>query len=93
MLSAESYNAIGNIYLVQFTNFVDFLEKMSMIKLLNRNLPVNNDFICKNTVNNNAKTKIVPKLLLAHTWEKDIDPTDYWMSEKLDGVRALWNTK
>jgi DNA ligase-1 len=32
-----------------------------------------------------------PPLLLAHSWEDDIDPTGYWMSEKLDGVRAFWD--
>lgn len=32
-----------------------------------------------------------PNLLLAHTWENDVDLTDWWMSEKLDGVRAWWD--
>ena len=32
-----------------------------------------------------------PPLLLAHTWEHDVDLTGWWMSEKLDGVRAYWN--
>ncbi|KAK6497488.1 hypothetical protein TWF481_011895 [Arthrobotrys musiformis] len=34
-----------------------------------------------------------PFLLLAEKWdqEKGIDPTGYFMSEKLDGVRAYWN--
>lgn len=31
-----------------------------------------------------------PPLLLAHTFE-DEDPTNWWMSEKLDGVRAYWD--
>ncbi|CAM4740709.1 unnamed protein product [Rotaria magnacalcarata] len=31
------------------------------------------------------------KVLLAETWSEDIDPTDWWMSEKLDGVRAYWS--
>jgi DNA ligase-1 len=31
-----------------------------------------------------------PPLLLAHVWENDIDLTGWWMSEKLDGVRAYW---
>ncbi|MEZ4320365.1 MAG: DNA ligase [Myxococcota bacterium] len=31
-----------------------------------------------------------PKVLLAHSWE-DQDPTGWWMSEKLDGVRAWWD--
>lgn len=32
----------------------------------------------------------VPPLLLAHSLE-DEDPTGWWMSEKLDGVRAYWD--
>ena len=32
-----------------------------------------------------------PALLLAHKWEVDQDPRGWWMSEKLDGVRALWD--
>jgi DNA ligase 1 len=32
-----------------------------------------------------------PALLLAHKWEQDVDPTGWWLSEKLDGVRAYWN--
>ncbi len=32
-----------------------------------------------------------PPILLAHKWETDHDPTGWWMSEKLDGVRAYWN--
>jgi DNA ligase 1 len=33
-----------------------------------------------------------PPLLLAHRWE-DQDPTGWWLSEKLDGVRAYWDGK
>ena len=33
-------------------------------------------------------------LLLAHVWnEEEHDPTGWWMSEKLDGVRAYWDGK
>jgi DNA ligase-1 len=32
-----------------------------------------------------------PTLLLAETWDGALDPTDWWMSEKLDGVRAYWD--
>ncbi len=32
-----------------------------------------------------------PPLLLAHRWENDRDLTGWWMSEKLDGVRAYWD--
>ena len=36
-----------------------------------------------------------PPVLLAHDWWKvpDCDPTGWWMSEKLDGVRAYWDGK
>jgi DNA ligase 1 len=34
-----------------------------------------------------------PPLLLAHSWENDIDLAGWWMSEKLDGVRAYWDGK
>src|SRR6516165_9460214 len=29
-----------------------------------------------------------PALLLAETWDGVLDPSDWWLSEKLDGVRA-----
>src|SRR5208282_6202409 len=32
-----------------------------------------------------------PPLLLAHKWELDIELAGWWMSEKLDGVRAFWD--
>jgi DNA ligase-1 len=34
-----------------------------------------------------------PPLLLAESWDNATDLTDWWMSEKLDGVRAYWNGK
>lgn len=34
-----------------------------------------------------------PALLLAETWSEDQDPADWLISEKLDGVRALWDGK
>ena len=34
------------------------------------------------------------KLLLAHPWDAaKVDPTGWWVSEKLDGVRAFWDGK
>lgn len=30
-------------------------------------------------------------VLLAHKFENDVDPTGWWWSEKLDGVRAYWD--
>jgi len=39
-----------------------------------------------------AKPKpAVPKLLLAETWTPDADVSGWWLSEKLDGVRAYLN--
>ena len=32
-----------------------------------------------------------PPILLAHTWDAQHDPTGWWMSEKLDGIRAYWD--
>ncbi len=34
-----------------------------------------------------------PPLLLAHRWEAEVDLTGWWLSEKLDGVRAYWDGK
>ena len=38
-----------------------------------------------------AGTSGAPPLLLAHKWESDVNPSGWWLSEKLDGVRAYWN--
>jgi len=37
------------------------------------------------------KKETAPPILLAHKWELEHDPTGWWMSEKLDGVRAYWD--
>jgi len=34
-----------------------------------------------------------PSLLLAESWDFLTDPTGWWLSEKLDGVRAYWDGK
>ncbi|MCC6333999.1 MAG: DNA ligase [Myxococcales bacterium] len=34
---------------------------------------------------------VAPPVLLAHPWENDVDLTGWWISEKLDGVRAWWD--
>jgi DNA ligase-1 len=34
-----------------------------------------------------------PGVLLAHAWQNDVDLAGWWMSEKLDGVRAYWDGK
>jgi DNA ligase-1 len=36
---------------------------------------------------------IAPPVLLAETWDTEANLTDWWMSEKLDGVRAYWDGK
>ena len=38
-----------------------------------------------------VKKKEKPPVLLAHVWENDIDLDGWWISEKLDGVRAYWD--
>src|SRR5688500_3311306 len=34
-----------------------------------------------------------PPILLAQSWTNDVDLAGWWMSEKLDGVRAYWDGK
>jgi DNA ligase-1 len=34
-----------------------------------------------------------PPVLLAEVWDRALDLTGWWMSEKLDGVRAYWDGK
>src|SRR5213075_711077 len=34
-----------------------------------------------------------PPLLLAESWDNAADLSGWWMSEKLDGVRAYWDGK
>lgn len=46
------------------------------------------------TLTSTAKTdgaKAAPALLLANKWEEHVDPTGWWISEKLDGMRAFWD--
>lgn len=37
-----------------------------------------------------AAAKDAPPILLAHSWDNATDLSDWWISEKLDGVRAYW---
>lgn len=37
--------------------------------------------------------EVIPGLLLAHSWDNSTDLSGWWMSEKLDGVRAYWDGK
>ncbi|MCE9545459.1 MAG: DNA ligase [Planctomycetia bacterium] len=43
--------------------------------------------------NDDSEKAAGPALLLAHTWENDVDLAGWWLSEKLDGVRAYWDGK
>jgi len=36
---------------------------------------------------------LAPPLLLAESWDGVTDPAGWWLSEKLDGVRAFWDGK
>src|SRR4051794_7422392 len=36
---------------------------------------------------------VAPPVLLAETWDSEANLRDWWMSEKLDGVRAYWDGK
>ncbi len=41
-----------------------------------------------------SSTKVsAPPLLLAESWSSETDPRGWWVSEKLDGVRAYWDGK
>jgi DNA ligase-1 len=40
-----------------------------------------------------ASTEAAPALVLAEVYRNSIDPAAYWVSEKLDGVRAYWDGK
>ena len=67
-------------------------------KKLNKSKPGNSSKktpkkIHKETPNKQAEPKKVPPLLLAHKWDNEQDVTGWWISEKLDGVRAYWDGK
>lgn len=38
-----------------------------------------------------APSASAPALMHARLWQADHDPSGYWVSEKLDGVRAFWD--
>ncbi len=40
-----------------------------------------------------VEVKPIPALLLAESWDNKQDVTGWWISEKLDGVRAYWDGK
>lgn len=49
--------------------------------------------ICLFPTNVFSKDLPPPKLMLANVYHENISLKDYWVSEKYDGVRALWNGK
>jgi DNA ligase 1 len=38
-----------------------------------------------------SQTFAPPRLMLANVYHTEVDISDYWVSEKYDGVRAFWN--
>lgn len=40
-----------------------------------------------------AQPSAAPTLLLAQTWDGELNPSGWWLSEKLDGLRAYWTGK
>lgn len=44
-------------------------------------------------VHGDESKKPIPNLQLANVYHTEIDLQEYWISEKLDGVRAYWNGK
>jgi DNA ligase-1 len=40
-----------------------------------------------------ATVAVAPALMLAKDWQERLDPVDFLVSEKLDGVRAFWDGK
>src|SRR5208283_862726 len=44
-------------------------------------------------VKTSSRDSTAPPLLLAETWDNQVDLAGWWMSEKLDGVRAYWDGK
>jgi DNA ligase-1 len=47
----------------------------------------------KPTAEGDSEEDSGPPLLLAESWDNAADLSDWWMSEKLDGVRAYWDGK
>lgn len=54
---------------------------------------IGGSLVMKGAKTKSKVTAVPPALLLAEKWTDAVDPTGYWMSEKLDGVRAYWDGK
>ena len=48
---------------------------------------------CRPSPGRRRTAAAAPPLLLAESWDCLADPTGWWLSEKLDGVRAYWDGK
>jgi len=53
--------------------------------------PANEAGAADDAVGSDGEAEEGPPLLLAHKWENDVDISGWWLSEKLDGVRAYWD--
>ena len=49
--------------------------------------------VCNPSSKDQRSYAIPGKISLAHPWKQSMDPTNYIMSEKLDGMRAYWTGK
>src|SRR5882724_11541758 len=49
--------------------------------------------VAKTAAGGAEDAKTGPPLLLAESWDNATDLSEWWMSEKLDGVRAYWDGK
>ncbi|KPA19065.1 DNA ligase [Candidatus Magnetomorum sp. HK-1] len=76
------------LYLTSQTNIC--IKKINNIKLCIFTLSF---FLCFSQHLLATSTKNKPHFMLAHTWNEKIDTNNWWMSEKLDGVRGYWTGK
>ena len=62
--------------------------KVTQKKSTNTEIKIDQKFVIEQGTSKPAD-KI--EVMLAHTWDESIDPTGWWISEKLDGVRCYWS--
>ena len=68
-------------------------------KSLNKAIHIKNSifilllFMCLSQLLSANSAKKNTFLMLAHTWNEEIDINNWWMNEKLDGVRGYWTGK
>ena len=84
---------ITSLNLVILSNSILYLTKNSTI-MLNKSLMTL--FVCILAMHSLvvfSKDVVKPELMLANSYHQGLDLNDYWVSEKYDGVRALWDGK